>query len=323
MPGTASVVNQPSAANAALRCRGLVKHYGDVRAVAGLDLEVHRGECFGMLGPNGAGKTTTVEIFEGLRDPDGGDVEVLGERWHGDGLTLRARLGIQLQETKFPEKLRVSEVVTLFRSFYPRGPSVAEVLALVALEEKAGAYVRTLSGGQKQRLSLGCALVGDPELLFLDEPTTGLDPQSRRQTWDIVEGLKARGRTVMLTTHYMEEAARLCDRVAVVDHGTIIALGTPRELVASLGAEHVVEFAVGEAKSALLSEPVLAVLPSVEGVAREGETWRLRVREVHRAVPALLAVLAEHGAEPTHLTTHHATLEDVFMSLTGRRLRDG
>ncbi|HSC26415.1 MAG TPA: ABC transporter ATP-binding protein [Vicinamibacterales bacterium] len=306
----------------AVACRGLVKRYGDVVAVDGLDLDVGRGECFGMLGPNGAGKTTTVEIFEGLRDPDAGDVEVLGDRWRGDGLVLRARLGIQLQETKFPEKLRVHEIVTLFRSFYPSGLAVSDVLALVGLEEKAGAYVRTLSGGQKQRLSLGCALVGDPELLFLDEPTTGLDPQSRHQTWEIVEGLKARGRTVLLTTHYMEEAARLCDRVAVVDHGKVIALGTPRELVASLGAEHVIEFDVDESRSGALPDDVLRLLPSVEAVAREGESWRLTVREVHRAVPALLALLTERGAEPTRLTTHHATLEDVFIALTGRRLRD-
>lgn len=307
----------------ALRCQGLVKRYNDVVAVAGLDLEVNAGECFGMLGPNGAGKTTTVEIFEGLREPDEGDVEVLGDRWRGDGLALRTRLGIQLQETKFPDKLKVIEVVTLFRSFYPRGLQVDEVLSLVGLEEKAGAYVRTLSGGQKQRLSLGCALVGDPELLFLDEPTTGLDPQSRRQTWEIVEGLKARGRTVLLTTHYMEEAARLCDRVAVVDHGKVIALGTPKSLVASLGAEHVIEFAVDEAAHAGPDEGSLRSLPSVEAVAHEAGSWRLTVREVHRAVPALLAMLSERGAEPTQLTTHHATLEDVFMSLTGRRLRDG
>src|SRR5215210_3349460 len=246
----------------ALRCKDLVKRYGDTVAVAGLDLDVRRGECLGMLGPNGAGKTTTVEIFEGLRVPDSGLVEVLGERWRGNGLALRVRLGIQLQETKFSDKLRVSEVVILFRSFYPHGLDVA--------------HVRTLSGGQKQRLSLACALVGDPEVLFLDEPTTGLDPQSRHQTWEIVEGLKARGRTVLLTTHYMEEAARLCDRVAVVDHGKVIALGTPRELIATLGAEHVIEFAIDE--------------------------------RAHR---------------PMHLATHHATLEDVFMNLTGRRLRDG
>jgi ABC-2 type transport system ATP-binding protein len=305
----------------ALRCNGLIKRYADVTAVAGLDLEVRAGECFGMLGPNGAGKTTTVEIFEGLRMPDAGDVEVLGDRWRGDNLPLRARLGIQLQETKFPEKLTVAEVVMLFRSFYPRGLDVGEVLALVGLQDKADGHVRTLSGGQKQRLSLGCALVGDPELLFLDEPTTGLDPQSRRQTWEIVESLKARGRTVLLTTHYMEEAARLCDRVAVVDHGKVIALGTPRELIASLGAEHVIEFAVGS--EAPIDEAALAALPSVEKVVHDAGSWRLTVREVHRAVPALLSALSEQGLEPTQLTTHHATLEDVFMALTGRRLRDG
>ena len=317
------MMSSQSDRNPALRCQGLVKKYADVTAVAGLDLEVYAGECFGMLGPNGAGKTTTVEIFEGLRPPDAGDVEVLGDLWRGENRPLRERLGIQLQETKFPEKLKVSEVLALFRSFYPRGLDVADALALVALEEKAGAYVRTLSGGQKQRLSLGCALVGDPELLFLDEPTTGLDPQSRRQTWEIVESLKARGRTVLLTTHYMEEAARLCDRVAVVDHGKIIALGTPRELIASLGAEHVIEFAVSDGGEATIDDRILRGLPSVEEVARDGGSWRLTVREVHRAVPALLAALADRGAEPTELATHHATLEDVFMALTGRRLRDG
>ena len=332
----------------ALRCSGLTKRYGDVAAVAGLDLEVRAGECFGMLGPNGAGKTTTVEIFEGLRMPDAGEVEILGDRWRGENLPLRARLGIQLQETKFPEKLTVVEVVALFRSFYPRGLGVGEVLALVGLQDKADGQVRTLSGGQKQRLSLGCALVGDPELLFLDEPTTGLDPQSRRQTWEIVESLKARGRTVLLTTHYMEEAARLCDRVAVVDHGRVIALGTPRELIASLGAEHVIEFAVAGSTDSLVASgfsrkaaggvelspeggsheresfaAILAALPSVEKVVHDGGSWRLTVREVHRAVPSLLNALSERSLEPTHLTTHHATLEDVFMSLTGRRLRDG
>jgi ABC-2 type transport system ATP-binding protein len=306
----------------ALRCRGLVKRYGEVVAVNGLDLEVRRGECFGMLGPNGAGKTTTVEILEGLLEPDAGEVSVLGETWRGDGRALRARIGVQLQETKFPDKLTVREVLTLFRSFYPRGLAVSEAVAVVSLQEKTNAQVRHLSGGQKQRLSLACALVGDPELLFLDEPTTGLDPQSRRQTWDIVEGLKARGRTVLLTTHYMEEAARLCERVAIVDHGKVIALGTPRDLVASLGAEHVVEFAVDEAARATLSTEALRALPSVEGVAQEAGSWRLTVREVHRAVPALLALLAEGKAEPTQLTTHHATLEDVFMARTGRSLRD-
>src|SRR5262245_11810749 len=276
-----------------------------------------------MLGPNGAGKTTTVEIFEGLRVPDSGLVEVLGEPWRGNGLALRARLGIQLQETKFSDKLRVSEAVILFRSFYPRGLDVADVLALVGLEEKSAAHVRTLSGGQKQRLSLACALVGDPEVLFLDEPTTGLDPQSRHQTWEIVEGLKARGRTVLLTTHYMEEAARLCDRVGIVDHGKVIALGAPRELIASLGAEHIIASGAGRSGSAAVSESMLRALPSVENAALDGGTWRLTVREVHRTVPALLAALAERGVAPDHLATHHATLEDVFITLTGRSLRDG
>jgi ABC-2 type transport system ATP-binding protein len=306
----------------ALRCQDLVKHYDEVVAVDGLDLAVRTGECFGMLGPNGAGKTTTVEIFEGLRLPDAGAVEVLGDQWKGDGVALRMRLGIQLQETKFPEKLRVHEVVRLFRSLYPRGFGVDEIMDRVGLQGKASAQVRTLSGGQKQRLSLGCALAGDPELLFLDEPTTGLDPQSRRQAWDIVEDLKTRGRTVLLTTHYMEEAARLCDRVAVVDHGRVIALGTPRELVASLGAEHVISFTVGGAGSDGVDASTFQALPSVEEVAHDEGSWRLTVGEVHRAVPALLAALAERGAEPTQLATHHATLEDVFMALTGRRLRD-
>jgi ABC-2 type transport system ATP-binding protein len=314
-------VAQPDTLAPALRCRQLVKRYGETLALAGLDLEVARGECFGMLGPNGAGKTTTVEIFEGLRVADEGDVEVLGERWRGDGLSLRRRLGIQLQETKFPEKLRVDEVVTLFRSFYPRGFAVDEVLRLVGLTEKAGAFVRTLSGGQKQRLSLGCALAGDPDLLFLDEPTTGLDPQSRRQTWDIVESLKARGRSVLLTTHYMEEAARLCDRVAIVDAGKVIAVGTPAELITSLGAEHVIEFGVPE--SATVPDNLLDGLPSVERMTRDGSTYRLTVREIHRAVPAVLSALASRGIQPTQLATHSATLEDVFMALTGRRLRDG
>ena len=303
----------------ALVCRGLVKRYPDVTAVDGLDLEGVAGECFGLLGPTGAGKTTTVEILEGLTAPTAGEVEVLGERWRGAGLALRARIGVQLQEARFPEKLQVGEVIALFRSFYPRGLEPEEALARVSLGEKRGAQVRTLSGGQKQRLSLACALVGDPEVLFLDEPTTGLDPASRREIWEIVEQLKARGRTVLLTTHYMEEAARLCDRVAIVDRGRRLAQGTPAALVASLGAEHVVEL---EAAGAL-DAAALAALPGVEAVARAGEAWRLTVRDVARAVPPLLARLAELGVSPSRLATHHATLEDVFLSLAGRSLEEG
>src|ERR671917_1221033 len=232
---------------AALSVRGLHKRFGSVVAVDGLDLEIQRGECFGLLGPNGAGKTTTIEICEGLTAADSGDVEVLGRRWSTHERELRELLGIQLQDTQLAEKLTVEETLKLFRSFYRRGRDVADVLGVVQLEEKRRARVGTLSGGQKQRLALACAIVGDPELLFLDEPTTGLDPQARRQVWDLIEALKAAGRTIVLTTHYMEEAERLADRVAIVDHGRAIALGTPRELVQSLGADHVVEFALASA----------------------------------------------------------------------------
>ncbi|MGH7607552.1 MAG: ABC transporter ATP-binding protein, partial [Gemmatimonadales bacterium] len=218
-------------------------------AVAGLDLTVAAGECFGLLGPNGAGKTTTIEILEGLTAPDGGDVEILGRRWGAgaEARVLRERLGIQLQDTQLADKLTVTETLDLFRSFYRNAHTVEEILALVELEEKRRARVVTLSGGQKQRLAVACALVSRPELLFLDEPTTGLDPQSRRQLWDIIRRFRAAGGTVLLTTHYMEEAERLCDRVAIMDHGRIIALGTPQELIASLGADHVVNFAVADA----------------------------------------------------------------------------
>ena len=309
----------PASPALALLCRGLVKRYDDVVAVDGLDLEVPAGECFGLLGPNGAGKTTTIEILEGLNVPDSGDVRVLGERWGaGHDRALRERLGIQLQETKLTDKLSVRETVTLFRSFYDRGPEPDAVIRRVALEEKANAWVVKLSGGQRQRLSVACALVNDPEVLFLDEPTTGLDPQSRRQLWDLIEDFKRDGRTVLLTTHYMDEAERLCDRVAIVDHGKIIALGTPAELIASLGAEHVVEFRVE-------GTPDLAAIGRLDGVTQarvEGPGFALIVREPHVAIPGLLAELKRQDLPLASLTTHHATLEDVFVSLTGRTLRD-
>ena len=309
----------------AIRCRGLVKHYADVKAVNGVDLEVRRGECFGLLGPNGAGKTTTIEILEGLTIPDAGDVEVLGMRW-GNGRSaadhaLRERLGIQLQETQLADKLTVEETVQLFRSFYRNAHTVEEVLAQVELEEKRKAWVVKLSGGQKQRLAVACALVSRPELLFLDEPTTGLDPQSRRQLWDVISKFRAQGGTVLLTTHYMEEAERLCDRVAIMDHGKVIALDSTARLIASLGAEHVVEFALAGGAAAPGSQE-LGALPGVRSVRPAADRMALVVAEVHRTVPALLALLERQGAELSMLTTHHATLEDVFVSLTGRQLRD-
>ena len=244
----------------AVRCQQLTKRYGDVTAVDGLSLTVHRGECFGLLGPNGAGKTTTIEILEGLLTPDAGEVEVLGLRWDAHEAELRQRLGIQLQETRLAEKLSVEETLRLFRSFYREGKTIDELLAVVELESKRASWVGKLSGGQRQRLAIACALAGAPDLLFLDEPTTGLDPQSRRQLWGVLERFRAGGGTVLLTTHYMDEAEVLCDRVAVVDRGHVIALGSPKELIAQLGAPKVV--------------------------------------------------------------THHGTLEDVFMALTGRHLRD-
>jgi ABC-2 type transport system ATP-binding protein len=304
-----------------LLIRQLRKSYGDVIAVDGIDLEIRPGECFGLLGPNGAGKTTTIEICEGLTPPDSGEVVILGRHWGRDDRTLRELLGISLQETQFSEKLTVTETIQLFRSFYPRGPAPATVIGLVQLGEKAGARVGQLSGGQRQRLALACALVGDPELLFLDEPTTGLDPQSRRQLWELIEGFRAGGRSILLTTHYMDEAERLCDRVAIVDHGRVIAQGTPRELIASLGAEHVLEFAVADATG--LDAMALASVPGIGPLGRQDGTWRVQVSELHQAMPALLGELRRQGAQLSELRTHSATLEDVFVSLTGRQLRDG
>jgi ABC-2 type transport system ATP-binding protein len=292
-----------------------------VLAVDGLDIEVRAGECFGLLGPNGAGKTTTVEICEGLTDPDSGDVEVLGMKWSSDASRLRQRLGIQLQDTQLSEKLTVNETVRLFRSFFTQGADAAEVIARVQLDEKKNSRVGDLSGGQKQRLALACALVGDPDFLFLDEPTTGLDPQARRQLWELIEEFKKSGRTILLTTHYMDEAERLCNRVAIVDHGKEIALGSPRELIATTCAEHVVEFTAGSASQAL-DVSALRRIAGVREVRTENDAVLLQVSELHTAVPSLLAELTRQNVPLTEFRTHSATLEDVFVTLTGRRLRD-
>ena len=259
------MVTPPDNSTPALRVQGLRKAYADVVAVDGLDLQVHAGECFGLLGPNGAGKTTTIEICEGLLPADSGSVEVLGRRWESDARDLRELLGIQLQETQLSEKLTVDETLTLFQSFFRDARDVGEVIEQVELGEKRHSRVGGLSGGQKQRLAVACALVGNPQLLFLDEPTTGLDPVSRRQMWDLIAKFQAEGKTIVVTTHYMEEAERLCDRVAIVDHGHVIALGTPSELIESIDMSH---------------------LP------------------------------------PPEPRKTSATLEDVFVSLTGRTLRD-
>ncbi|MCI0487684.1 MAG: ABC transporter ATP-binding protein [Blastocatellia bacterium] len=322
-----TMIDTPSEARAkrdahapsALRCTALVKRYSDVVAVDSLDLEVRAGECFGLLGPNGAGKTTTVEILEGLTTPDGGTVEVLGLRWgEGKDHALRERLGVQLQETQLAEKLTVEETLRLFRSFYKRGRDTSSVIRTAELEEKQHARVGKLSGGQKQRLAVACALVSDPDILFLDEPTTGLDPQARLKLWEIIEQFQREGGTILLTTHYMEEAARLCDRVAIMDHGKIIALDTPSALIASLGADQIVEFSIKGA----LQDADINRLPGVRSLRERNGGYSLTVSEIGAALPALLAEIEGQGAQLITLTTHQATLEDVFVSLTGRTLRD-
>src|SRR5579863_6534762 len=281
-------------AGAALRIRGLKKAYADVQAVNGIDLDVAKGECFGLLGPNGAGKTTTIEICEGLTTADDGAVELLGLSWQTGADALRQRIGVQLQETQFPDKLTVEETLRLFRSFYHRGIPVDEAIRIAQLEEKRGARIGGLSGGQKQRLAMACALVGDPELLFLDEPTTGLDPQARRHLWNLVDELKQAGRSIILTTHYMDEAERLCDRVAIMDHGRIIALGTPQQLIASVGGDHIVEFAVAHADATRggLDAAPLKQIPGVESHRVDAGIHQLSVKDVHTTVPRLFAALA-------------------------------
>jgi ABC-2 type transport system ATP-binding protein len=311
--------------NSAIRVRGLVKTYPGrppVEAVRGLDLEVAAGECFGLLGPNGAGKTTTLEIIEGLLEPTAGEVAVLGLKWGEGDAEIRRKIGISLQETRLSDKLTVRETVTLFRSFYQSGLTPDEAIARVSLEEKARSYVDKLSGGQRQRLAVATALVGEPELLFLDEPTTGLDPQSRRQLWDVIRAQKALGRTVVVTTHYMDEAERLCDRVAVIDHGKVIALGTPAELIARVGGEHVIDLDIDPSGPARPVSADLAALPTVNSVREEGDRITLTAAEPHRALPALLDLVRASGTKLAGLTTRHATLEDVFVTLTGRHLRD-
>jgi ABC-2 type transport system ATP-binding protein len=298
-----------------------VKSFGGVQALAGVSFEVPSGTVLGLLGPNGAGKTTTLEMIEGLTPPTAGRIELFGRSWgEGHDRELRRRLGVQLQETRLPEKLTVMDLLRLFRSFYPAGRSTEEALRVVQLEEKRDARVEKLSGGQKQRLSLACALVGDPELLFLDEPTTGLDPQARLSIWEIVEDFLAGGGTVLLTTHYMEEAARLCESIAILDHGKVIATGSPRSLVAGLGADQIVQLTLaGDGEPPLAP---LGALPGVRSVTPRDGQLVLSVTDIAAALPALLQLLQAEDRVLASLTTHQATLEDVFVGLTGRGLRD-
>jgi ABC-2 type transport system ATP-binding protein len=305
----------------AIRCRNLRKTYdGKVEAVRGLDLEIGSGECFGLLGPNGAGKTTTIEILEGLLPQTSGEVEILGKSWNAHSRDLREMLGISLQETRLGEKLTVRETLDLFASFYRRPRSTLEVMEEMALTEKANSWVGKLSGGQRQRLAVATALVANPKILFLDEPTTGLDPQSRRQLWDIIRQFQGRRGTILLTTHYMDEAERLCDRLTIIDHGRAIASGTPAQLIEELGGHQLVEFdATGNDPAATES---WRALPGVEAVRMEDGIVVLSVRETHETIPALLGALQKRGASLKRLTTRQASLEDVFVRLTGRHLRE-
>jgi ABC-2 type transport system ATP-binding protein len=313
-----------------IECTNLRKTYdGKVEAVRGVSLRIEAGQCFGLLGPNGAGKTTTIEILEGLLAPTSGEVRIFGHTWNDNPRQLREWIGISLQETRLSEKLNVRETIELFASFYSEPRPAAEVLEELELTEKADAWVGKLSGGQKQRLAVATALVGNPRILFLDEPTTGLDPQSRRQLWDIIRVFQKKGGTVLLTTHYMDEAERLCDRLAIVDHGQIIAEGTPSDLIDRLGGHHVVEFQVSKNgnndKDKDKDDDNLdrwQSLPSVESVRREDSTVCLSVREPHLTIPALLDAVTSNGRQLEHLSTRQASLEDVFVNLTGRHLRE-
>jgi ABC-2 type transport system ATP-binding protein len=303
-----------------ISCTSLVKRYGDKTAVAGINLEIPAGICFGLLGPNGAGKTTTVEMLEGLHAPTSGTIELFGLRWGaGHDQEIRARMGVALQDTQLADKQTVREVLRLFRTFYPGGRNVDEVIQAVNLMPEQNQRFHTLSGGQKQRVALATALVGDPELLFLDEPTTGLDPRARQSLWSIVEEFRGEGGTVVLTTHYMDEAAALCDDIAVMDLGRIIARGSPAELIDSLGDVQFVEFEVGSAPPSFVPD----VLSSSRAVRRiEDRRGRLRLT-IDRDIEALAAVLSElkeRGVVPVGLSSHQATLDDVFLHLTGKEL---
>jgi ABC-2 type transport system ATP-binding protein len=305
-------------ADPVIRVRELRKTYGALVAVDGVSFEVRPGEVFGLLGPNGAGKTTTVEVLEGLRQPDSGEVTVLGIDAIRHADDLRARIGVSLQTAALYPKLTVAEVLDLFRAFYGHGRATSELIELMDLGEKRATRTQDLSGGQRQRLSVALALVNDPELVFLDEPTTGMDPAARRALWDVVLGLKAEGRSVLLTTHYMEEAEVLCDRIAIMDHGHILESGTVEELVSRRFHERAVRFDAVEG----LTDERMAAIPGVTSVKHEDGVVMLYTRDVPATIGAVLATTDELGHEPANLAVRRATLEDVFLDLTGRALRD-
>ena len=308
----------PTPPGPVIACHDLRKRYGELEAVAGVTFEVQPGEVFGLLGPNGAGKTTTIEILEGIRDPDGGELSVLGLDPRRDAQRIKARIGVQLQTASLYPYLTVSELIDLFGRFFPHHLPLQRVLDTLDLNEKRDSQTRTLSGGQQQRLSVALALVNDPELVFLDEPTTGLDPAARRSLWDVVRDLRRQGRSVMLTTHYMEEAEVLCDRLAIMDHGRLLDIGTVEELVSRRFHERAVHFERIEG----LEEAGLARFPGVSRVAHEASDVLLYTSDVPATIGAVLDAADALGVQPRDLSVRRASLEDVFLDLTGHALRD-
>jgi ABC-2 type transport system ATP-binding protein len=322
IPQLVSRGSSASASDCAIRCGNLWKTYdGSISAVTGVDISVDVGECYGLLGPNGAGKTTIVEILEGLLDPSSGEVELLGRTWEHDARELRVLIGVSLQETRLSEKLTVRETVELFSSFYPSRFSPSDTLNQVDLSQKGGCWVEKLSGGERQRLAVALALVGDPKILFLDEPTSGLDPQSRRDVWEVIRRFVSKGGTVFLTTHFMEEAERLCSRVAILDRGRVLVEGSPSQLIQRFGGHHLIDFAIFGETEGLLE--ALSKLPGVESARSGGGVFSMKVHEPHVTIPALLALLEARSTKLAQLMTRQSTLEDVFVTIAGRRLQDG
>ena len=301
-----------------IRVSDLKKYYGDVKAVEGVTFEVARGEVFGMLGPNGAGKTTTIEVLEGLREPNSGVVEVFGLDVCKHPESIKQKIGVQLQSVSLYPRLTVTELLDLFGTFFNHRVPTKQLIDAVDLGERASARSMDLSGGQQQRLSIALALVNDPDLVFLDEPTTGLDPQARRSLWDLVKGLQEKGKSVVLTTHYMEEATELCDRVAIMDHGHILEMGSVPDLIGRRFKERAVYFD----STAKLPAERLGKLDGVTRAAQEDGQTVLYSKDVPNTIGGLLAMADELNAEPQNLGIRQATLEDVFLDLTGRALRD-
>jgi ABC-2 type transport system ATP-binding protein len=300
-----------------MKVSDLTKHYGETRAVDGISFTVPHASVFTILGPNGAGKTTTMEILEGIREPDSGEIEVFGERLKKVTRSVKQRMGVLLQEGGFEPYLKVHEILTLFASFFDTALPVSDILETVALTEKSSALVRTLSGGQKQRLAIGAALINDPDLIFLDEPTTGLDPQARRNIWDIVSALKSRGKTIILTTHYMEEAEALSDEVCIMDYGKIIAQGAPKTLTGDLGEETLIEFRGGAASA----EAMRQLQQCCTATRSDQLVITLKTTDLTDTMGSLLGWSRQHGIKLHDLTVRQPNLEDVFLTLTGRRLR--